>query len=332
MGIRSLTQTIKKHAPNTISNENLYKLSGKKVAVDASLIIYQQLLSNKKNFFRNKEGKITNHITGLFYKLINYLSLDIELLFIFDGKPPENKSLCIQERKERALQAKTLMENTTNEEEKIKLEKTSMRITKEMINDIKHLLKLLGISYIHPNVGEGEAYASELCRKGYVDYVLTEDMDTMAYKCPRLIRKCVDKELKRKDVISIFTYETLIKELNINHDKFLDFCILCGCDYCPQVPKIGNTTALKLIQKYDSIEEIIEKTNHQFPENYLELFQNAKVNFLLYYDKVNIDDLNIFTSIIDVEGLKKYLLEEIDMNEKRVLNSLKKLNNIYKVN
>ena len=143
MGIRSLTQTIKKHAPNTISNENLYKLSGKKVAVDASLIIYQQLLSNKKNFFRNKEGKITNHITGLFYKLINYLSLDIELLFIFDGKPPENKSLCIQERKERALQAKTLMENTTNEEEKIKLEKTSMRITKEMINDIKHLLKLL---------------------------------------------------------------------------------------------------------------------------------------------------------------------------------------------
>ena len=85
MGIRSLTQTIKKHAPNTISNENLYKLSGKKVAVDASLIIYQQLLSNQKKFFRNKEGKITNHITGLFYKLINYLALDIELLFIFDG-------------------------------------------------------------------------------------------------------------------------------------------------------------------------------------------------------------------------------------------------------
>ena len=36
MGIKSLTQTIKQNSPNTITNENLYKLSGKKVAVDAS--------------------------------------------------------------------------------------------------------------------------------------------------------------------------------------------------------------------------------------------------------------------------------------------------------
>ena len=92
MGIRSLTQTIKKHAPNAIQNNNLYKLSGKKLAVDASLIIYQQLLSNRKGFFRNKDGKITNHITGLFYKIINYMSLDIELLFVFDGKPPVEKN------------------------------------------------------------------------------------------------------------------------------------------------------------------------------------------------------------------------------------------------
>ena len=31
MGIKSLTQTIKKNSENTITNENLYKLSGKKV-------------------------------------------------------------------------------------------------------------------------------------------------------------------------------------------------------------------------------------------------------------------------------------------------------------
>ena len=65
MGIKSLTQTIRKYAPDSISNDNLYKLSGKKVAVAASLIIYQQLLSNRKAFFY-KDGKITNHITGLF--------------------------------------------------------------------------------------------------------------------------------------------------------------------------------------------------------------------------------------------------------------------------
>ena len=178
---------------------NLYKLSGKKVAVDASLVIYQQLLSNRKGFFRNKDGKITNHITGLFYKIMNYLALDIELLFVFDGKPPENKQACIQERKNKSLQAKESIETTTDEAEKLKLEKLSTRVTQEMIDDIKKLLGLLGISYIHPEVGEGEAYASELCRMGVVDYVLTEDADTMAYGCPKLIRKNVDKNLKRKD-------------------------------------------------------------------------------------------------------------------------------------
>ena len=38
MGIKSLTQTIRKYSPDAIDNINLYKLSGKTVAVDASLI------------------------------------------------------------------------------------------------------------------------------------------------------------------------------------------------------------------------------------------------------------------------------------------------------
>ena len=41
-----------------------------------------------------------------------------------------------------------------------------------MINDVKKLLNLLGISYIRPEVGEGEAFASELCKMGFVDWRL----------------------------------------------------------------------------------------------------------------------------------------------------------------
>ena len=108
MGIKSLTQTIKKEAPDAITHDNLYKLSGKKVAVDASLIIYQQLLTHQ--LFKNKKGEITNHITGLFYKLTNYLSLNIELLFVFDGKAPDLKYECVKERKQKAQDAKDKME------------------------------------------------------------------------------------------------------------------------------------------------------------------------------------------------------------------------------
>ena len=148
MGIKSLTQTVKKYSPDAIHHDNLYKLSGKKVAVDASLIIYQQLLNNQKAFFKNKEGKITNHITGLFYKIMNYISLNIELIFIFDGKPPDNKENCLQERREKSKKLKELSEKAESEEDKTKYEKMSIRLTKEMIDDVKKLLSLFGISYI----------------------------------------------------------------------------------------------------------------------------------------------------------------------------------------
>lgn len=331
MGIKSLTQTIKKNAPDSIINENLYKLSGKRVAVDASLIIYQQLLSNNKKFFYNSEGKITNHITGLFYKIMNYITLGIELIFIFDGKPPDNKQECIQDRKEKSEQAKKLLQETDiKQEDKFKLEKASTRVTKEMINDVKTLLNLMGISYIHPEVGEGEAYASELCRIGFVDYVLSEDMDSLVYGCPNLIRNCVDKSLKRKGVVSIFNYNKLIDEIKLDHEQFVGFCILCGCDYSSSVPKIGNITALKLFQKHKDIETIIKNTNYAFPDNYIDTFNNAKKNFMMYNGDIHVENLTIHNSEKNIEGIQNYLINTINMNEKRIVNTLKKFNNILK--
>ena len=200
-----------------------------------------------------------------------------------------------------------------------------------MIDDVKKLLTLMGISYIHPEVGEGEAYASELCRMGYVDYVLTEDMDTMAYACPKLIRNCIDKKLKRKDIVSIFDYSKLINDINLTHEQFLDFCILCGCDYCPIVPKIGNVTAMKLINTHGSIEKIYEETStkYNFPEGYLDLFNNAKKNFKIFLDNIKIDDIDIKNSERNIEELSTFLINEIEMSDKRVQNSLKKFHNNY---
>ena len=328
MGIKSLTQTIKKHSPEAITHENLYKLSGKKVAVDASLILYQQLLNTPK-VFRNKDGKITNHLTGVFYKIMNYIALNIELIFVFDGKPPENKKECIENRKANVEKLKELSDKSTNEEDKQKYQKMSIRLTKEMIYDVKRLLSLLGISYIHQD-GEGEAIASELCRIGYVDYVLTEDMDTMVYGCPNVIRNCIDRSIKRRDIVSIINYDKMIQGINLTHEKFIDFCILCGCDYCGSVPKIGNTTALKLIKKYGSMEEIIKDTKYEFPENYLEVFHAAKYNFMMYKDKLKIDELKIYHSEKNIDELYKFLIDDIQMNEKKVHNALKKFHNNYK--
>jgi flap endonuclease-1 len=329
MGIKSLTHTIRKNSPDAITHENLYKLNGKIVAVDASLILYQQLLNTPGGrLFRNKEGKITNHLTGVFYKIMNYIALNIELIFVFDGKPPDNKAKCIQERINKSVNSKKKSENTDDPEKKEKYERNSIRLTKEMIYDVKQLLSLMGISYIHQD-GEGEAIASELCRIGYVDYVLTEDMDAMVYGCPNMIRNCLDKSLKRKDIISIINYDKVIEGISLSHDKFIEFCILCGCDYCYPVPKIGNITALKLIKKYNTIENILEETKYAFPENYLENFYAAKENFMMFKGKLDINELKIYKSEKDITKLYAFLVGEIEMNEKRVQNALKKYHNNY---
>ena len=327
MGIKSLTQIIKKESPESIKHDNLYKLSGKKVAVDASLIIYQQLL--RYQLLRNTKGDITNHITGLFYKLVKYLSLNIELLFVFDGKAPDLKYECVKERKQKAQDAKDKMELCEDVDKKNDLEKHSLRLTKDMIDNVKKLLSLMGVSYIHMDIGEGEAIAGELCRIGYVDYVLTEDMDTLVYGCPNLVRGCLDRSIKRQDVISIINYDEMVKGLDLTHEQFVMFCILCGCDYCTNVPKVGNITALKMIKQYLTIDEIIEayKDKYVFPEGYKELFNKSYDIFMMYKDKLNVNELEIHKSNRDIGKLINFMVGDIEMNESRVQKAIKKIQN-----
>ena len=324
MGIKSLTQIIRKECPNGIKHENLTSISGKKVAVDASLIIYQQLLRHQ--LLKNKKGEITNHITGLFYKLVNYLSHNIELIFIFDGRPPQLKRECIEERRKKASDAKDKMDACENGEAKDKLEKTTLRLTKDMVDNVKRLLSYLGISYIHMDVGEGEAIAAELCRIGYVDYVLTEDMDTLVGGCPRIIRNCIDKSVKCKDIISVLYHEEILKGLGLTEEQFIKYCILCGCDYCSNIPRVGNVMALKMIKKHNTVEEIVEtyKDKYKIPENYIELFNKSYEIFMMHRDKIN-PEKDIKRSNQDLGGLIQFLVNDVEMDEIRVQNGIKKI-------
>ena len=333
MGIKGLTKIINKESPDSIKTEQLHNLSGKKVAIDASLFIYKYLMNIRSNgnTLKNKNMKCTSHISGIFYKTSLYLSLGITPIYIFDGKPPDEKNNIIKERKEKAYNAKKNIENANTIEEKVKLEKQSIRLTKEHIDDIKNLLKLMGVTYLHID-GEAEAIGSELCRINYVDYMITEDMDTMAFGCPKLIRNCLDKSIKRNDVISIIDLNKILNDINIDYDKFIQLCILCGCDYCDNIPKIGQVKALSIIKKYNKIEDFInDKHKYNIPENYIDKFNKSIELFKLYRDKLNPNEIPFERSEINYEGLRKYLIDECNMSSSRVQNSIKKiqLNNKY---
>ena len=328
MGIRSLASLIKQKSPNSIQTTALYSLSGKKVAVDTSIFLYKSLSNYRHNgdYLRNKVGKIVSHIVGIFYKTIQYLSVGITPIYIFDGKPPIEKKEVLLERSKKAEESKILSQTTQNPEEALKYEKSSIRVKKHHIDDIKELFDLMGISYLHPE-GEAEAYASELCRIGFVDYVVTEDMDTLAHGCPRMIRNCMDKSIKRKDVVSVIDLEDILSNFNMNMKEFLDLCILCGCDYCPSIPKVGTVRSFNYIQNFRNIEALIEsKKCNNIPEEFIQKYDSSRKLFEVFKDKIDLEHLPMHTSKCDYDKLNDYLINDCAISEKRVENALKKIN------
>ncbi|HLC24092.1 MAG TPA: flap structure-specific endonuclease, partial [Nitrosopumilaceae archaeon] len=74
---------------------NLESFASKVIAIDAYNAIYQFLAIIRGPDgmpLNDSRGRITSHISGLFYRNINFLSLGIKPVYVFDGKPPSLKS------------------------------------------------------------------------------------------------------------------------------------------------------------------------------------------------------------------------------------------------
>ena len=288
--------------------------------------MYQSLINIPTEY----NGKDTGHIIGVYNKNINYLYNNITPIFIFDGHPPKYKSNLIQNRNKKAKEAKEKMNNSICVSEYQKNKKKSIRLTRQHIEDVKELLNYMGISYIHPEYGEAEGIASELCRIKYVDYVMPEDMDSLAFGSPLLARKCIDKTIKRKDIVSIFNLNTLLKDLQLNYNEFIELCILCGCDYCENIYNIGYKKAFNIITKYKSIDNYLNEVNiNNLPSNYKEKYNFSKEYFISYRGKFD-NNVPIISSKINTLKLTEHLINIYNMKESKINNSLQKLNRVLK--
>ena len=266
-----------------------------------------------------------SHIVGIFYKTISYISVGAEPIFIFDGKAPEAKRDTINERNLKANMAKENIDKVPTTEEKHKYEKQSIRLTPEYIDDIKNLLHLMGVSYIHPD-GEAEAYASELCRIGYLDYVVSEDMDTLVFGSPRMIRSCMDKSIKRNEAISIIHLNKVLEDFEMNMNEFIDMCILCGCDYCPTIKNIGCQKSYQYIKEYKSIELLIDSKKLDISNDFLSKYKIARETFHIFKNTIKSNEIKLVESVYNKNAIEDFLVNKCCMSSKRVHNSLKKIN------
>lgn len=89
-------------------------LTGKVVACDASMAIYQFLIATQTfskmgvpglQELRDADGNLTGHLVGLFHRTIQFMENGVKPIWVFDGKPPELKSKELDERKAKKQQA-----------------------------------------------------------------------------------------------------------------------------------------------------------------------------------------------------------------------------------
>ncbi len=322
MGIQGLRKLLKEH----VNNITLDNYKGKSLAIDTSTYMYQYRYNSER------KGKGC-HLRGFYEMIVTLLEKSIIPIFVLDGKPPDEKGAELDKRKETIAnrnsqidKIKSQMDAIINsnslsdlnenqakqfisfQKELAKLQKNQIIMKGDFFGEVIDLFKLAGVPYII-SPSESDFVCVNLCQKGIVAGIISEDMDMLTHGACNLLTGINDMPFRKKGELKEYNLEKCLNGLNLNKRQFIDLCILCKCDYTCKIEGIAGKTALKLIGNHNNIETIISKIEdgtykrYKIPDdfNYLSartLFNKAeKQIFEQLYEKPN------------HEKVKKYLLE-----------------------
>ena len=311
---------------------SLESFASKIVAIDAYNAIYQFL-----SIIRGPDGlpltdfsgKITSHISGLFYRNVNFLSIGIKPVYVFDGKPPSLKSAEIEKRKQIKKDATIKYEKAISEgkyEDARKYAQQTSVLRDEMVEDSKRLLGLFGIPYIQAP-SEGEATAAHLTITGKAHVSASQDFDSLLFGARKLVRNFTNsgkRKLPNRNTTievepEIIDLNNTLSELGATREQLVDIGILIGTDYNPDgFERIGPKTALKVIKEYgrlESVPQIQEKLDQIDYKQLREMFLHPKIADV---EQITFGDINY-------SGITNYLTKERNFSLDRVETSLNRL-------
>jgi len=310
----------------------LESFTNKIVAIDAYNAIYQFLAiirGPEGLHLSDAQGHVTSHITGLFYRNINFLSLGIKPIYVFDGKPPSLKSAEIEHRKQIKKDAtvkyeRAMSEGKMDDARKYAQQTTSMK--DGMVEDSKHLLDLFGIPYIQAP-SEGEATAALLTTTGHADVAASQDFDSILFGARKLVRNFTNsgrRKLPNRNTYieiepEIIEYKKNLEVLGITREQLIDVGILIGTDFNPDgFERVGPKTAIKMIKEHGKLEDIT-----QIQEQLEIIDYNAIRKIFLEPEVAKVDKIEF--GEVKYDDIISYLSNERSFSRDRVNSSLNRL-------
>ena len=280
----------------------------------------------------DSKGRVTSHLSGVFYRTISLLEEGITPVYVFDGLPPEEKSAEIERRRKTKEEAAKRLEaaKEVGEANLKKYAQATSRLTNEMAEEAKRLLKAMGIPVVQAP-SEGEAEAAYINRLGLTWAAVSQDYDSILFGAKRLVRNLTitgKRKLPNKDVYveikpEIIETDELLKKLGLTLDQLIDVAILIGTDYNPDgVKGIGVKTAYTIIKKYGDLKKAVER--NAVPKEAIN-FDIDNIRSLFKNPKVARPDVPLELGRPNDEEIREILVREHDFNEERVNNAIERL-------
>ena len=255
MGIKNLNSVIKESMKKTTFD----KLRGSIIGVDFSLFLYR--------FVYNKNNPIECFLRQV-HMFFRYKILPI---YVIDGNAPLEKQVTLDKRAHKRQKMYDNIADLLEKQEDNNSPTTSSRINSEItklerrcvvfsqkqVQDILYFFELLGIPVIRENE-EADFILAKLSATNKIDYILSDDSDVLAFGAKRVLKNFCIKEEK----CELYDMDEILANLGVPMQKFVDICILCGCDYTTKIRNMNCGKSLQLILLWGSIEEVVKNTEY----------------------------------------------------------------------
>ncbi len=302
-------------------------LEGRKIAIDAYNALYQFLSIIRQpdgTPLMDSKGRITSHLSGIFYRTAKFLEAGILPVYVFDGEPPEEKKITIEKRIEmREISREKWREMIArgDVEEARKYAQAAVFLEREMVEDVKSLLSAMGVPWVQAP-SEGEAQAAYMCSRGDVWASASQDYDSLLFGSPRVVRNLTisgRRKLPNKNVYvevepEIISLDETLNTLGITREQLIHVAILIGTDYNEGIKGIGPKKALTIVKSGRIKEYIPEEQLQRLTKLFLE--PSVTENYSLVWNPP------------DKEKVLKILVDEHDFSLERVQKVLGELTSL----